>query len=353
MLRFADMMLHELLAAGHEVRLVRPEPKVGKFPSPCKFKKWLGYIDKFLLFPRRLRKDAVWADVVHICDHSNAMYVTHLICKPHVITCHDLLAIRSALGEFPENRTGWSGKLLQAWISRGLRSAQSIVCVSYATTHDCERVLQIPKCRLSVVYSGLNYPYSPMPFNEAGAYLSQLGLDHERRYLLCVGNNSWYKNRLFSLRLFEKLIHQYQHDIHMVIVGKKLNTEMNEFIEESKIGDRVTQLGSVSNEDLRALYSCADGLLFPSLQEGFGWPILEAQACGCPVFTSNRVPMTEIGGDAAIYIDPLSPETAAAVINSQFPSLQAMRAKGVVNAANFSNEAMRKAYLEQYVRIIS
>ena len=74
--------------------------------------------------------------------------------------------------------------------------------------------------------------------------------------------------------------------------------------------DRVIELTNITNEDLRALYSKATALLFPSLREGFGWPIIEAQACGCPVFTSDRVPMTEVGGDAAIYLDPTDPRPA-------------------------------------------
>src|SRR5258708_722987 len=94
MQRFANMLEVGLTQLGHEVRLIRPEPFFGKIrPSPEGFGKWLGYIDKFLLFPSRLRKAIAWADVVHICDHSDAFYTKYIQNKPHLVTCHDLLAV--------------------------------------------------------------------------------------------------------------------------------------------------------------------------------------------------------------------------------------------------------------------
>ena len=103
----------------------------------------------------------------------------------------------------------------------------------------------------------------------------------------------------------------------LVMVGKPWTAEMRRFILEHGMSDVTMELTGVDNEDLRALYSTATMMLFPSLQEGFGWPIVEAQACGCPVATSGRSPMDEVGGDAAIYIDPENPESAAAVLKAR------------------------------------
>lgn len=351
MQRFAEMMEQELSHAGHEVRLIRPVVKLGKFSWPNKLQKWIGHIDKFLLFPSALRRATAWADVVHICDHSNAMYVKHVASRPHLVTCHDLLAVRGARGEFPVDPVGFTGKLLQKWIARGLKSAKFIVCVSNATRLDCMRVLDIDASRLEVVYSGLNYPYYPMPIGEAEGRLDRLGMSNKRRFLMHVGSNTWYKNRLGVLKIFAQLVRQHQRDIDLIFAGRKLTAAMNKFIAEAGIEKRVKQLGAVSNEDLCALYSRAEGLIFPSLEEGFGWPVLEAQASGCPVFTSNRAPMTEIGGDAAVYIYPLLPEQSADVIDQHLDALQGMRERGVANGKKFSNAAMRDAYLEIYSRI--
>ena len=98
----------------------------------------------------------------------------------------------------------------------------------------------------------------------------------------------------------------------LLFVGGALDAEMLAFIRDAGLEGQVAHLSDVSNEDLRAAYSLSAGLLFPSLQEGFGWPVLEAQSCGCPVFATGRKPMTELGGDAAVYFDPADVDAAAA-----------------------------------------
>jgi glycosyltransferase involved in cell wall biosynthesis len=109
------------------------------------------------------------------------------------------------------------------------------------------------------------------------------------------------------------------------------------------------------NEDLRALYSAADALLFPSLAEGFGWPIAEAQACGCPVVTSARAPMNDVGGKAAIYIDPRDSATAARTLRDLLwesgADKAARKQKSLANAARFSADRMIDRYIEEYARV--
>ena len=101
MQRFAMMMLDGLTVAGIVAELIQPQPFFGRFRYAGGFvAKWLAYIDKFVLFPRRLRSKLKAAPaLVHICDHSNAMYARHIRGVPVVATCHDLLAVRGALGE--------------------------------------------------------------------------------------------------------------------------------------------------------------------------------------------------------------------------------------------------------------
>ena len=111
MQRFADFMAEGLRRAGHEVRLLRPPSIVGRLWRSWEgVGKWLGYVDKFGGFPLVLRSAVRQADVVHICDHSNAIYIKYLKSVPNLVTCHDLLAVRSALGEIPQNPTRWTGR---------------------------------------------------------------------------------------------------------------------------------------------------------------------------------------------------------------------------------------------------
>ncbi|WP_193195801.1 glycosyltransferase family 4 protein [Nostoc sp. MG11] len=346
---FSAMLENYLIQFGHQVRVIRPTPYLGNLHLfPNVFKKWLGYIDKLILFPRNLRSIISWADVVHTCDHGNAIYTRYLQNIPHVVTCHDLLAIRSGLGEFPEYKTGWTGKILQWMIVKGLNQTQRVACVSEQTRNDLIRLSTLNEKAVTLVSVGLNYPYTPMTVLEAEQRLKALGLP-QGRFILHVGANHWYKNRLGVLAIFSQLILKLQQpEWHLVMVGKPMTDEMHQFIQSHNLDQRVIELVEVDSENLRALYSSAAALLFPSLQEGFGWPIIEAQACGCPVFTSNRPPMNDVGGEAAIYIDPNNHEETAEKIVSCLPKLEILKSKGFINSQRFTAQNMVYQYIELY-----
>jgi glycosyltransferase involved in cell wall biosynthesis len=354
MQRVADLLEIELRQAGHQVQLIRPEPWVGRLkPGASGIGKWLGYIDKFLIFPQRLKSFLDWADVVHICDHSNAFYTPYLQGVPHVVSCNDLLAVRSALGEIPENPTRWSGRKLQELILAGLNRSQRVLCISEQTRQDVLRLTNLSPEAVSVVYLGLNYPYTPLDWNTARQQLTDLGIAPEVNYLLHVGGEHWYKNRFGTLQIFQgvrSLLGDNANvpDLHLVMAGAPLPEESQQWIAQQGLESRVILAVGVSNEDLRALYSAAEALVFPSLQEGFGWPILEAHACGCPVFTSDRAPMTEVGGEAAIYITPEDIQGSAATIVQHLPTLAASRLSNLENAQRFSNQKMIAGYLHNY-----
>lgn len=355
MQRFAEMLRVGLTAAGHQVRLVCPPVWLGcLLRSETGIGKWIGYIDRFLLYPPLLRRQILWADVVHVCDQANAVYVPHLRGKPHLVTCHDMLAIRAALGEIPESRVGWTGRLYQRWILRSLRRAQAIACVSAQTDEELRRVAGFPAERIAILPNALNYPYRPMPDVEAEAQLRALDLEKARPYFLHVGGNQWYKNRPGVLRLFAELVKHHDYREHrLVMAGKPWTDEMRQLVAHLNLRDRVIERVEVSNEQLRALYTSAEALLFPSLAEGFGWPIAEAQACGCPVVTTDRPPMNQVGGNAAIYIDPSDPQRAADRIAAALIERDRWREASLENAKRFSTNTMVMGYLQCYADVIN
>ena len=110
---------------------------------------------------------------------------------------------------------------------------------------------------------------------------------------------------------------------------------------------------NVSNPELEALYSLAEGLIFPSWEEGFGWPIAEAQACGCPVFASDRAPLTEAGGTAAVYFNPNDPAAAAKTIATAWPNRAAQRERGLLEVARWQPDVMFDAYEKIYRELVS
>ncbi|MEH2163374.1 MAG: glycosyltransferase family 1 protein [Nostoc sp.] len=352
---FASMLENYLTQLGHQVRIIRPNPWFGKLLSSSNsLRKWLGYIDKFVFFPAQLRQALSWADIVHICDQGNAVYVKYLGNTPHVITCHDLFPIRSGLGEFPEYRTGWTGKQFQQMVMRGLNQAHKVACVSEQTRSDVLRLSSLSKSAVSVIPMGLNYPYTQMTATEAQPRLKALGIPQNCEFILHVGANHWYKNRLGVLSIFYQLIIQLQQpEFYLVMVGKPMNDEMRQFIKIHNMTQKVIELVEIDNENLRAIYSSATALLFPSLYEGFGWPIIEAQSCGCPVFTSNRSPMNEVGGEAAIYIEPDQPKETAEEIILNLHTLKQMKSKGFLNSQRFSAEEMISEYIQLYHQAIN
>ena len=354
MLRFAALLQRELTARGHAVTLLQPQPRLHGAGRPGGARKWLAYADKFLLFPRVLRRAARQHEITHLCDHSNAMYTRNLRGIPHVVTCHDVLAIKSALGEIPQNAVSATGRRLQGWILSGLKAAMYILCDSGISREDMLRVTGRPPETSELLYLSLNYNYSPMGRDEALARLDALGFDARRPYFMHVGGglDFWYKNRPGILRIYKRL-HELLPEMapRFLFVGGALEPETLAYLDSVGLRDQVSYLGGISNEDLRAAYSLSEGLIYPSFQEGFGWPVLEAQACGCAVFASNRAPMTELGAEAAVYFDPEDTDAAAAVVIEALPRQPEMCELGLVNVQRFTVDKMIDAHVDAYKRV--
>lgn len=360
MQRFATLLHEGLAARGVAVTLIQPPVAAGRrFARPQGPGKWIGYVDKFLLFPPRLRRavrqTAAGQTVVHICDHSNAMYVPWVRHLPHVVTCHDLLAVRSARSEFAETSTRWSGRILQAWIVRGLRQADTVVSDSNATRADVLRIAGTPPERASVIYPGVSQSFRPTSPDAAAPHVRALA--RRGGFILHVGGSNWYKNRAGLLKIYAALVDRLPGAPPLVVAGKPLAPDIRALASASGLSGRIIELDSLTDTDLAALYSSAALLLFPSLAEGFGWPVLEAMACGCRVVTSDRAPLTEIGGAAATYIDPEQHSGAAAIVvcvlAESGAERQALVAAGYARAADFRADNMVECYLRAYRALLA
>jgi glycosyltransferase involved in cell wall biosynthesis len=364
MVRVADLLESGLRSMGVKVRVTRPPLFFGRIlPHRGNLGKWLGYLDKFLLFPVILIRQARDCDLVHIADHSNAMYGFWLGSKKTVTNCHDLLAIRSALGEFSEHRTGFTGKVLQKWILAGLRRVGLIACISEATRQDALRLTGRSEREVSRIYLGLGKIFQAELERNLQANRSELDLSEKvpidqtaartvpcsTTYILHVGGETWYKNRAGVLEIYSivrKRLGPSSPDL--IMVGPQLRNS----------GDGIFFLQDLSDQDLVILYRQAQLLLFPSLYEGFGLPVIEAQACGCPVVTTDRAPLTEIGGDGAAYIaNPMDSGAAAdkvvEILRLGPAEREQMRKRGFRNAAQFSEPEMTKGYFRLYTALLA
>ena len=352
MQRFGTMMLHGLAARGIQAELIRPEPVLGKLRVRGNFlAKWLGYIDKHIFFPFRLRRwIAMQPEVVHICDHSNAVYARNCGNAPLVITCHDLLAVRGALGEETDCPASWTGRFLQRWILRGLTRADVIASPSHATVADARRLLPEDHTpRLTVIPLGLNYEYTKLDNEVVRARLTDVeGFDSRRPFVLHVGSNLRRKNRAAVLRIVGRIKDKWSGQI--VFAGEPLDRAMRDLADELGLAGRVKEIVNAGSELLEALYNCATALLYPSRFEGFGWPVIEAQACGCPVICSMSGPLPEAAGDAGLYHAIEDEEGFASDLLRLTAPAERMKwsEKSLRNAQRFSAGKMVAEYIELY-----
>lgn len=353
MLRYTEMMREGLREAGHEVAVAAPRAILNRAGRPAAGAwKWIGYVDKYLLSLPELMRVARQADIVHVCDHSNSVYVPAIARIPHVVTCHDLLAVRGALGEDTDCPANFTGRLLQRSILRGLRRAQAVACVSAATLVDARRLLNGYRGRLVIAPNALNYPYRRLDADTVRRRLQALPALQEHGWLLHVGSNLRRKNRECVLRAFARVAPNWQG--RLVFAGQTLSDGLRAQARKLGIAERIVEVVKPDNEVLEALYCGALALLFPSRFEGFGWPVIEAQACGCPVICSDRDPLPEVAGDAAIFCDA-DDDAAFGEAVMRLQRHDALRADlvrhGLENAGRYSRAVMIERVVSLYRQV--
>ena len=307
--RYVQMLRKAYEQSGHEVEIWSPADAVYRRFANSKFAKWSGYVDQYIIFPRAVRRKiaSMPLDTLFVfCDQALGPWVPLVKDRPHAIHVHDLLALRSALGDIPENPTAITGRIYQRYIRRGFRRGRYFISISEKTRRDLHEFGGVTTAISEVVYNGLNFPYKPMAKAEARSVLqkSDLAVD-ERGILLHVGGSQWYKNRLGVIALYHHYVDRVLNPLDLWCVGPPPDESMRAAIAKIATKGRVHFAQNLDDLTLQAAYSHARALIFPSLAEGFGWPLVEAQACGCPVITTDEPPMNEVAGTAARYLPRL------------------------------------------------
>lgn len=317
---FARMLLTAMRRRGHSVTLRQPQAWLRRHVGG-RGAKWAGYVDQYVVFPRELRRAMALdpLDTLYVfCDQALGPWVPLALHRPHVVHCHDLLALRSALGLVPENPTSPSGRLYQRYIRAGFSQARHFISVSEKSRSDLHALGGVQPETSEVVYNGLNHPYRRRDPDRARQTLLQAGLPAPARGLLLhVGGGQWYKNTAGVIELYAHYVQRRVQAGRPVqplwMVSPPPARTLLERIKALPAQGEVRFLQRLENAALEALYSLADATLFPSLAEGFGWPIAESLACGCPVLTTDEAPMNEVGGRHAVYLPRLtSPDGLAA-----------------------------------------
>lgn len=241
---------------------------------------------------------------MYVCDG----LIPHTIFPSKKIAIvHDLM-----VKIFPNNYPLLNRLYLTCWLYQ-LARADLIIAVSESTKIDIVRYLNIDANKIKVVYPGFEFPREPETDPE---YVSG-NLRIDRDYFLYIGDMRPNKNLLNALKAFKKFSESNE-SVFFYIAGNKSwdYTNLKKYVDENGLGDRVFFLGFISDEEKGQLYKNAKALIFVSLYEGFGIPIVEAASYGCPVITSNCSSMKEIARDCCLLVDPNDPALISQAMQS-------------------------------------
>lgn len=314
MKRFTSMLENGFNSRGINTEIWEPTVYFGSVfkNTTSGLGKWFGYIDKWLLYPmilkvRLLKKSNKDINTrFHICDHSNAPYLKSLPLARTAITCHDVLAIRGALGHADAYcPASGMGKILQEWILKNLISAQNLAAVSHFTLNQLKDLSPSSinnHKNWMIIHNAFNADFKPMEASPSKRLLEEMGLNYNEPFILHVGSSLERKNRKLLLHMAVALEDKWQGKI--CFAGKGLDAQLLNLVHELNLQDRVISVIRPSHEGLLALYSTCEAFIFPSLSEGFGWPLIEAQACGAPVIASSLEPMPEVSNNTALHVHP-------------------------------------------------
>ena len=299
-------------------------------------------ISKDCFYPlyARLRE----GDINHIIDHSYGAVAYGLNPRHTVVTCHDLIPLEL------KSQSSWLGRKRFLYNVRGMLRARNIIAVSESTKQSILKHFRY-EGRIWVIPQGINENFkkikNPKRIEEVKR---DLRMNERYRYLLHVGLSTPTKNVELILRSLANLP-----QCQLIKVGRFTPRQI-QMIKELNIEERVSVLALVPQEKLTEIYNVVDLLIAPSLFEGFGLPVVEAMACGCPVICSKTSSLPEVAGDAAVYIDPLSEKSLREAIDKVLMDgslREKLMEKGLERAKQFSWEKTAAEVLKVYKEILS
>ena len=270
------------------------------------------YVARYFFYPQRLKWEARHADLVHILDHSYAHLLSSARKRPVVVTVHDLMPVivlRSPTDGWQERfRNQKLRKALKA-----LRQADAYIVGSEWLKRELATWLGDDR-RIKVVPFGVDRAF----FTESTAARtrgrSDWRIPEDAFVVLHVGSTVDRKNVPLLLQTVARL--RTEADVHLLQVGGRLTGVQEQLVDRLDLRRYVRSVPAADETTLRRAYRTADVLLFPSLYEGFGFPVLEAFASGLSVVTSGAGGLREVGGDAVVVVDGRDPAAYVEALRS-------------------------------------
>jgi glycosyltransferase involved in cell wall biosynthesis len=271
-------------------------------------------------------------DLIHTSDWS-----APFSRLPLVTTVHDLV-----FKKYPDTVDPLIRETQEKRLNRLVKSKVQIIADSESTKNDLMEIYQVSPSRIIVIYPGIESTYSPQSQRELVRVKTKYNLPDQ--FILSVGTQEPRKNLSRLIEAVQGL------NIPLVLIGKYgWGPNLPDHIPGMQ---HVMSLGFVPEEDLPALYSAASVFAYPSLYEGFGFPVLEAMACGTPVVTSNISSLPEVGGSAAILVDPKNVKSINQGIMQVIAERDSRIKLGIAQAKEFTWGHAAQKTLEVYEKAL-
>ena len=268
---------------------------------------------------------------------------------PFFVKCKKILVVHD-LGFFLPNRIYPLRDIfyIRLMLKPSIKKADHIITVSKHTKKDLVRIMGINEDDITVTYPAPNERYKEIIEEKLLNQIKQkYNLDNP--FIFNPSACALRKNVVRLLKAFKRISDKTPHNLF--ITGGKPNRvkQIKKTVEQLNLQDRIKIQSCIPEEDMPAIYHLADLCVFPSLYEGFGFPIVEAMSCRCPVITSNTSSMPEVAGNAAILVDPYNEKEISNAIYEILISPQLQRSlvdKGLKRARNFDWKKTAKETLD-------
>ncbi|MEO6454285.1 MAG: glycosyltransferase family 1 protein [Ginsengibacter sp.] len=305
-----------------------------------------------IVLPYHVKRDKI--DVLHCPANAGPLWLTGK--TKLVITIHDIMYMlpRSILSSSPSLYQNLGRKYLKWVVPTVAKRAAKVITISNYSKSDILKHIPINKNKIHVIYEAPGPNFRELNVLSKQDSIKRFGLSP--LYILSFGALDPRKNTALVIEAFSKFRLKSKSSHQLVIVGLS-EMQKQYFLKQITtlgISSSVILLGFVSEEELVALYNGAYLLLYPSLYEGFGFPILEAMACGTPVISSAVTSIPEIAGEAAILVNPTDIEAIAEAIHrltKDKPFREKLILMGYSRASEFSWAKAAKESLEVYTKI--
>jgi glycosyltransferase involved in cell wall biosynthesis len=298
--RFLREIIREIISIDKGI-------KIYLYGNSCDYRRYLkeySISSNKIIF--RLDKSPIYSmmeqitgSIISLKDRSiDVFYYPHynlpfIVNKNSVFTIHDFIQFK-----FPEYFGKNKVKIAKLVLNNAVKKAKKIIVVSKSTLNDFYYYFPDYKGKTEVIYNGISKKFKVLEDEKKKDFLMK---NKFGRYILFIGNNKPHKNISGLINSFARIKEEFK-DFKLVIISRGFDLES--ILVEDKIKKDIFVIDEASDDDLVYYYNCAFMFVLPSFYEGFGLPVIEAMACGCPVITSDVSSLPEVGGDAALYINP-------------------------------------------------